>query len=1197
MPFWEYETESAYRARRSRRFQREATDKVGLGQTSSFLDATLGLLDRPRAAVGGFLSGLEPGGISPIEGAKRGITGEERFSGQQLLEQYGADLPNKPILGVPEGLPLVSGALTPRIAAGFGLDIAMDPLTYVPFGAATRALKATKAGQATGQAARTAITETPVLKQVTQAVTRTFSRPGFAGAVSPELGGELEEAFTRVGSANRVGALDVNTLTQELGERRLQQLGGVLPENISVTDLGQERLQRAVSLIERPTSTLESLSTVGGKKLVTVSLTDPAGNIKSLSDFTVGDFVRPGGMLRADRLAKSFNMQTSVLKTLDVPTATATLVNLGSKDTKYTREFARRVQQVSRELLGFKNFTPDELALRTKVQDVLNEASQRLGTNYHNFENYFPHAVSTVTPTKIDPSKARKYATLGDLIEAGYQVKPAHEALEQWMSVSTKRSARNRLLEFIEGKAVTLNQVTSTLTLGQQPLFIRGNKAQVDIGRYTPFTSIVPEQEALSTLQTLPIGLTPDIVSRGKRAEQLFVHNDIVEDVKGFYKAQTDGPSPFLAAFDALQGAWKASVLMFPAKVVRDYVTNIWTGFVLPGAMPHEIAKSLRLGLQFVRGEANDPGLTALLLKTGTTYGDLAREFTALNVMRGGQIGREIYDAFVHAPNWVSKAGAGASAFKHAYELLAKGEDTFRVAHALWRLEKGDTVEQAAKSTIKYLFDYERSSPMEKALFSRVAPFYRWTRNNLPLQAELLVTSPKHFALLEKLRSNANPEAELTPAELGLLVESMDNRFGVMLGLDAKGNMKVLAGTGLPVEDLNLLFSRNWRNTSLNALSQVSPFLRTPFELAFDFSSFSGKHISDPSYQNYYRSAYSIIKDLPGLRDWLEFEQHEYTKDDGSTSSFYTVDPQKMFVFQTIAARIYTTAGKLFDDRKTPLERGINFLTGARIQSVDLYRSGVYWNEPMEAERQTANSALEKLGQAFVDGEITGNDWRKARAQLLTHKSVAIKTIRESFDREEFLNNEQKRNISRRFFDDTQSKLDEYYSLSPEMFAGASGVPDMNAFYEARQALLDGIDDPVLRAKVEKQRMAYIEKLPPTAREVEIHYQRALDLYRLYRDNAPAYIGLPDELATEMEEAVKMRSEYRRTFGPDVGDMRMANADPRAYAVASIASQFRNPVRADIWRQINNSGGGLLSRFFSDLNPAEIDLEFGEIAA
>lgn len=69
-------------------------------------------------------------------------------------------------------------------------------------------------------------------------------------------------------------------------------------------------------------------------------------------------------------------------------------------------------------------------------------------------------------------------------------------------------------------------------------------------------------------------------------------------------------------------------------------------------------------------------------------------------------------------------------------------EDSSRLTTFIDSIEKGYSPTQAAQRVKKYLFDYADLTPFEREKIKPWVAFYTYMRNNVPLQAEMLVTRP-----------------------------------------------------------------------------------------------------------------------------------------------------------------------------------------------------------------------------------------------------------------------------------------------------------------------------------------------------------------------------------------------------------------------------------------------------------------------
>ena len=171
-----------------------------------------------------------------------------------------------------------------------------------------------------------------------------------------------------------------------------------------------------------------------------------------------------------------------------------------------------------------------------------------------------------------------------------------------------------------------------------------------------------------------------------------------------------------------------------------------------------------------------------------------------------------------------------ASLIKQGRKVGDQIESNAKMAHFIDRLNKGDTAEQAAKSVRKYLFDYGDLTDAEKAIRNFI-PFYTFTRKNLPLQLENLITNPGKMTGLNKLVENMT---EAQGVQEGDMPDWMRSEQAVPLG-DNKNLM-----LDLPLNQLNML---GGGKTMENFVSMLTPLLKMPIETAFGRQVFGGQEI------------------------------------------------------------------------------------------------------------------------------------------------------------------------------------------------------------------------------------------------------------------------------------------------------------------------------------------------------------------
>lgn len=99
---------------------------------------------------------------------------------------------------------------------------------------------------------------------------------------------------------------------------------------------------------------------------------------------------------------------------------------------------------------------------------------------------------------------------------------------------------------------------------------------------------------------------------------------------------------------------------------------------------------------------------------------------------------------------------------KIASDINRNAENHVRLAHYLYRREAEHlSITQSAEWVRKAHFDYEDLSSFEQKTMKSIAPFYTWTRKNLPYQIERLIQAPGRMAAFSKF---ANEMEQASPA-------------------------------------------------------------------------------------------------------------------------------------------------------------------------------------------------------------------------------------------------------------------------------------------------------------------------------------------------------------------------------------------------------------------------------------------------
>jgi hypothetical protein len=214
---------------------------------------------------------------------------------------------------------------------------------------------------------------------------------------------------------------------------------------------------------------------------------------------------------------------------------------------------------------------------------------------------------------------------------------------------------------------------------------------------------------------------------------------------------------------------------------------------------------------------------------------------------------------------------------------------------------------EAATKTKKAMYDYGISSPENRALRD-VLPFGQFMVKSIPQQAKLLSERPALAAAAAPLFYD--PSGDQPP-----VYPYMEGRSRVSLGPDEQGNEMMLTGFGLPMESLDLIPNLSGspmqagRDLSRGALSSTNPVIKT------GAAWMTGR---DP----YFGTQFGSYDKIPLVGEA------------GDIGRVYNV-ATGTGLLEPLGAGLARQAGALADDRKPLGARVADFLTGAKLTSVD----------------------------------------------------------------------------------------------------------------------------------------------------------------------------------------------------------------------------------------------------------------------
>uniref|UniRef100_A0A6M3L6R9 Uncharacterized protein n=1 Tax=viral metagenome TaxID=1070528 RepID=A0A6M3L6R9_9ZZZZ len=264
------------------------------------------------------------------------------------------------------------------------------------------------------------------------------------------------------------------------------------------------------------------------------------------------------------------------------------------------------------------------------------------------------------------------------------------------------------------------------------------------------------------------------------------VAGDVVDDMHRLLKMSTnsDEMNNFLKLWDGATNFWKTWTLFpFPGYYLRNYVGNAWAAHI--GGSFHALPKHGPRAIRFLKESGawrlGRPGADKTLKEAGPAFESLAikRATTGelvppaemlkgaldYNVLQGGltmgelmQSAKKVNGKFVFQQNKgnlpkriAMSLGPRGEIPQTAFWAGNTAENLFRLNHYFHRIEKGDSIYEAAMNVKRYFFDYNELSQFERKVMRRILPFYSWARFNTPLQIQALVQQPGKYGNLGRM--------------------------------------------------------------------------------------------------------------------------------------------------------------------------------------------------------------------------------------------------------------------------------------------------------------------------------------------------------------------------------------------------------------------------------------------------------------
>lgn len=323
--------------------------------------------------------------------------------------------------------------------------------------------------------------------------------------------------------------------------------------------------------------------------------------------------------------------------------------------------------------------------------------------------------------------------------------------------------------------------------------------------------------------------------------------SSIAKAIDNYYKGiQPEELKVITRTFDAFQNWWKGQVLIAPSYHIRNSVGNIWNNFLAGVKNP----------LSYIQAGMLQSGKAGDLEIAGMKANDLIELMKKRGVINEGWYAADIPSTIEGGIQSTFKQGINPLSQQNYLFKLNKGlgsivENNARIAHFIDKLKSGSTIDDAVMSVKKYLFNYQDLTEFEKTVMKRVMPFYTWTRKNVPLQLEHLITQPGKYAGLEKAVRAIEKigMGDSRPVNEKYLSDYIKNNTAmrVKYNEDDKTYYYFLLGNWLPSYQAIDFLSQPLKNI----IDMVTPLLKTPIELLSNKSFFKNTLGESEMIENY----------------------------------------------------------------------------------------------------------------------------------------------------------------------------------------------------------------------------------------------------------------------------------------------------------------------------------------------------------
>lgn len=445
---------------------------------------------------------------------------------------------------------------------------------------------------------------------------------------------------------------------------------------------------------------------------------------------------------------------------------------------------------------------------------------------------------------------------------------------------------------------------------------------------------------------TVPVELAPGSRVMATLPERIVRKLKAIQQ-GGVFNSEAGGPlRDMLRAYDRflLNPFRKVTTAPRPAFHVRNAVSNILQsgmdiGLTILDPTLHAEATAILRGVKGgpIRTTTGEVLTRDQLMSEFIRYGGANTFYKRTNITGGGaaqQLADEIVAAH-GAWRYVNPIYIGRT-------VGTAIENEARLAHFLALRKDGLSAPAAMERVLKFLFDYDQLTPVQRDFFRRFVPFWTWQSKNLALQTRQLVTNPRiangYYRFFNSFQQEKNPEKVYLARDL--FPQYLRNQFAISAGEGRAPQMtRWIMGLDLPIRDLNRFWNGDLASTFQNEwLNNVGPIPGAGEALYAMMGGEEGDQdiqrgidAGAPAYR-----ALALTRRLPALAplaDWLDV--HEGFDPQGRAIIKANPAKVKALAILTVMDSPIRDLSRFMDAADSPISASVRYLTGARFEEMN----------------------------------------------------------------------------------------------------------------------------------------------------------------------------------------------------------------------------------------------------------------------